>query len=325
MASVNGLPGSSPRVFLPTEPTVQRLLVAPTTTDIELRATSTLEPHFSPSVTTRTRDVVAVAGEPAVDIVTLRGGRPGAGFSGSATLHGPFPSLAELRDAAPADRPVVGTATFSGRYDAQGSAEVASSALEFPGPGYYTWVETLDPAEFVTAPPAPTWPQRSETSVAVAPTIETELSRGGSAEAGVDVSDRLVLRGVPGREVPDGSGLSVSASGRLAGPMPPLDGQNGPTCEGIDWSAAPTVTTYDDLTMRGDALDGLLPARLTTGGCYSAEATVTISHPSRPDIVVEHPLGHPDQTVLVTEPPAPTPEPSTAAPTHRPGLPSTGC
>lgn len=309
--TVSDLPGAAPRVFLPAERAVQRLMVAPATTSLTLSAGTSVEPRFTPRITTRTRDVVALAGEPAVDVVTVAQGRPGAEFSGTSTLYGPYPSLDALTSDGPAPHREVGTAEFAGVYGADGGAEVTTTALTFPGPGYYTWVESLAPAEFVTPPKAAPWPQRPETSIALEPAVATRLTPNGSAEAGVRVSDAITLSGVPGREVPDGTGLRVTATGRLAGPLPPVAGKGGgSTCDGLDWRRAETLARYEDVELPEDTLAGLAPATLHEPGCYSAEATVTIHHESRDAIVVEHALGHPDQTILVTAPPAPLPSPS---------------
>ena len=348
--SFAGLAGPAPRVFVPAERTVQRLLVAPATRTVSAAATATLEPRFMPGVTTKTRDVVAVAGEPAIDIVTVSGGRPGAQFAGSTTLFGPFASLDELAAADSGDAPSVGAARFGGRYGDDGSAEVHSEELTFPGAGYYTWVEALEPAEFVTPPPPPAWPQLPETSLVVAPEISTELTPHGLAVSGVEASDAVRLAGVPALAVPDGSRLRVRVSGRLVGPVPPRGTDADPTCEGVDWAGAPVVARYEDLDLPpgpgGLHLAGLASARLSEPGCYSAEARVTLTHDSREPIVVEHAVGHPAQTVLIGEAPAPSPEPTarpsatpapeprptpphavivTVPPVHaRPGLPSTG-
>lgn len=113
-----GLPGPRPKLFIPQPATVQRLLAAPDL--IKLRETVTVELKpaiYHPTVTTRTRDVIAEAGGPAVDIVTLSEGRPGAGFTGTTTLYGPFASMADLRASTPAEAPKVGTATFKGTFD----------------------------------------------------------------------------------------------------------------------------------------------------------------------------------------------------------------
>ena len=333
-----GLSGSAPRVFVPAERTVQRLLAAPTPESVVATVEASLAPHFTPTVITRTRDVVAVAGEPAVDLVTVAGGRPGSRFSGTTTLYGPFSSLEDLAAASAADSRPVGEAVFSGRYGPDGSAEAASTSLRFPGPGYYHWVEALAPAEFVTPPAAPSWPQLPETSLVLAPTITTRLSPNGTARAGVEASDSLSLDGVPGVAVPDSTELAVSASGRMIGPVPPLQTDGGASCEGVDWSGGPTVGRYDDVPLPGSGAGfeatGLARTRLNLPGCYSAEATVTIEHPSRSPLIARHELGHPSQTVLITEEPQPSPSP-TPTPTHaptkapapaptRPGLPSTG-
>ena len=321
----SGLPGNAPRVFVPTERTVQRLVAAPATQAVSATAAASLEPRFTPQVSTRTRDVLALPGEPAVDVVTVSGGRPGAPFEGTTTLYGPFPSLDALRAATPQESPQVGTARFSGVYGADGGAEVHSDELTFPEAGYFTWVETLAAAPFVTPPPPPAWPQLPETSLVLSPEVSTELTPHGAKVPGVEASDSVALAGVPGVDVPDATELAVRVSGRLVGPVPPRGTDGGLTCEGLDWSGAPVVGRYEDLVLApgpdGFVAAGLAHSALGLPGCYSADATVTITHPSRDPIVVRHELGHPTQTVLIAEG---TPQAPTAPRPERPGLPSTG-
>ena len=57
----SGLPGNAPRVFVPTERTVQRLVAAPATQAVSATAAASLEPRFTPQVSTRTRDVLALS------------------------------------------------------------------------------------------------------------------------------------------------------------------------------------------------------------------------------------------------------------------------
>ncbi|MHA6512389.1 Ig-like domain-containing protein [Tessaracoccus sp. Z1128] len=328
----SGLAGAAPRVFVPSERTVQRLLLAPARVSVAAGAEASLSPRFTPTVSTRTRNVVALAGEAAVDIVTLTGGRPGARFSGTTTLYGPFTSLDDLAAATPSDERRVGEAHFSGRYGEDGSAEAASTSLSFPEAGYYHWAEALAPAEFVSPPPAPGWPQQPETSLVLAPSVTTELSPHGTAEAGVEASDALRLDGVPGRAVPDSSEVTIVASGRLVGPVAPRVAGASTSCEAVEWSQAPTVASYDARPLETAVTTGLARAHLTEPGCYSAEATVTLTHTSRAPIVVRHELGHPTQTLLITAPPEPSPTPAptptlpvpVTTPQSRPGLPSTG-
>ncbi|AQX16573.1 MULTISPECIES: hypothetical protein [Tessaracoccus] len=310
-----GLPGARPRVFVPTPATVQRLLAAPAPVSVSATVSATLEPRFSPTVTTRTRDPLALAGEPAVDIITVTGGRPGAEFRGDSTLYGPFATLDALSAASAEDAPVVGRAAFRGRYDAHGRAAVSTDdGLTYPGPGYYTWVETLEEARFVAPPPPPEWPQLAETSLALAPSVSTHLS-ATNTDGGAVLSDSLRVTGVPGLEVPGGGRLSIVAQGRLLGPLAPRDGSAESKCDGLDWSRAPVAARYADLDLTGgraaDALaaEGLAAAATTLPGCYTADAVVSISHGSRPPVILTHEPGHPSQTVLVHAPePSPSPE-----------------
>ncbi|MFD0867487.1 hypothetical protein ACFQ06_16960, partial [Tessaracoccus lubricantis] len=206
---LRGLPGPRPKLFIPQPATVQRLLAAPDLIKLNDETTIELTPEvFHPEVTTRTRDVIARAGGEAVDVVTVRGGRPGADFSGTSTLYGPFATMAELTAAAPARAPKVGTASFSGTYDAKGAAEVATDPLRFPEPGYYSWVEALDPRPTVVPPAAPAWPQLPETSVVLGPEIASVLTADGGrgpAVTGAVLADEVMVAGIP-------EGLAVPGS-----------------------------------------------------------------------------------------------------------------
>ncbi|GAB3819661.1 hypothetical protein GCM10028820_23990 [Tessaracoccus terricola] len=315
---VSGLPGPRPRLFVPAEKTIQRMIAAPAPESRSWQDEVLLEP-WHPTVTTRTRDVVATAGSEAVDIVTLSAGRPGAAFSGSSTLFGPFPSLEDLHASSPASAPEVGSAGFSGTYDGDGNAEVHTSALEFPAPGYYTWQEELHEAESVVPPPAPSWPQLPETSIVVEPVLSSELVVAGEARPGVLVSDTLHLSGLPGRGVPGSDEpLLVHVSGELLGPVAPAEGPQGPSCEAVEWTDAPVLARYEDLELSGAVRDGLLGTALGEPGCYSASARASVSHLGRVVAEVEHEPGLPTQSVRVTAPPSEAPPPTPTPPASTP-------
>ncbi|MDO5677699.1 MAG: hypothetical protein Q4G35_09375 [Propionibacteriaceae bacterium] len=320
---VRGLPGSEPRVFIPQPATVQRLLAAPALVTLNGSVSAALAPEiFHPAVSTRTRDVIAEAGAPAVDIVTLTGGKPGADFSGTSTLYGPFASLAELSNAPRDARPVVGVAEFAGSFDAGGNAEVHTTELAFPAPGYYTWVEALDARPAVVPPTEPTWPQVPETSVVLGPEITTALTAdgaAGTARVGARLADSLTLTGVPpSREVPGSDALlQVTVSGRIAGPVSPGNTGTGASCEAASWAGAPTFAEYKDVPWEGTGLTGLASSTPTAPGCYSAEAVVEIRHEGRVVSTTTHALGIPEQTVLLAPPPVEEPEP-TPTPTPEP-------
>lgn len=324
-AVVDRLPGTELDVFIPKERTVQRLITAPKPVSVRQSLALSLQPQeYHPEVTTRTADVIALAGAPAVDIITVTGGKPGKAFSGTSALYGPFRSLAELTAAGPTPDRLVGTAKFSGTYGPDGSAEVRTHAgPTFPAQGYYTWVEKLSPAPHVTPPKPAAWPQLPETSVVLAPTVTTQLSTwtsGPSTQAGTEVSDTLSVAGLPGQDVPGSdTPLTVVASGVLAGPVAPRDDDGFPTCEGVDFADAPVVSRYSDVTVGPDPVPGLARATLTDPGCYSAAATVVIRHGDVVVTTLEHPFGVPEQGVLVVATPTPTPSPS-VTPTPSPSI-----
>lgn len=320
---VASIPGAIPRLFVPAEKTIQRMIAAPHPVTLEWSHQVRLDPvPWTPSVTTRTRDVIAEPGSQAVDIIMLEGGKPGGSFTGTTTLYGPFATMAELTAADPESAPVVGTATFEGVWDAAGNAEVHSTPLQFGEIGYYSWRERLAPSALVVPPPLPSWPQTPETSVVIAPSVTTQLQVVGEPEPGVEVSDSLKLTGVPTDRTVPGSEeiLRITASGELLGPMPAQEVDGQPRCDAVAWSKAPVVTRYEDEEVLGDQLSGLLPSILQLPGCYTASATVRVHHAGAVVAEFEHPPGLPSQSVHVgeTPPPPATPPPATPPPTETP-------
>ncbi len=307
--TASGLPSTRPRLFVPDEPTVQRLVAAGRTESLDWSAELHLAPlSWQPKVETRTRDPLALPGQDAVDVITIAGGRPGATFSGTTRLYGPFETPEELTGSSQEAAPLVGTATFAGVYGPDGGARVESTALTFGEPGLYTWVEELQAAPQVVTPARPTWPQESETALVIEPGLTSVLATKegvtGTAPPDSVVSDSIRVTGIPtSRTVPaSAEPIRQVLSGRLLGPMPAKGGGGSAECIGIDWTGAPVVTRYDGLDLTGDALTGLLESRLAAPGCYTATARLDISLGSSPITSVDHPAGLPEQTVLVRAP-----------------------
>ena len=115
---------------------------------------------------------------------------------------------------------------------------------------------------------------------------------------GTEVSDSIFLDGVATRFVPESDELiTATASGVLAGP---LERNSAGTCEGLDWSKAKTVATYDDVVVPDtDKVEGLLKTKLTESGCYSASSTVELTHGDTVIATASHEQGDPTQTVFV--------------------------
>ncbi|MFD0867263.1 hypothetical protein ACFQ06_15790, partial [Tessaracoccus lubricantis] len=102
----------------------------------------------------------------------------------------------------------------------------------------------------------------------------------------------------------------VTVTGRIAGPVPPGRTADGDSCAAADWSDAPTFSSYGPATWTGEPLQGLGRASPTEPGCYSAEATQEVTHGGKVISALQHALGLPEQTILVTAPVEPTPSPS---------------
>ena len=307
--TVNGLPAARPRLFVPDEPSVQRMVAAGPPESLHWREELHLAPpNWHPQVHTRTRDPLALPGQDAVDLITVTGGRPGAAFSGTSSLYGPFKTLEEMASSSQETAPLVGTAAFAGVYGPDGGAHAESTSLTFVEPGFYTWVEELEDAPLTLPPESPTWPQKSETALVIAPGITSVLAaKTGTARTvlpDTEVTDSITVSGVPAdRAVPASTEqVRVVVSGRLLGPVAPRGVGRDADCQGIDWSEAPVVSSYEDIVLSDDSMAGLLPSRLTAEGCYTATARLEVGLGSSPITSVEHPAGLPEQTLLVRSP-----------------------
>lgn len=304
-----GLPATRPRLFVPDEPTVQRLVAAGATESLDWDEELRLAPlSWQPKVETRTKDPLALPGQDAVDVVTIAGGRPGATFSGTTRLYGPFETLEALTGSSQEAAHLVGTATFTGVYGPDGGARVDSTSLTFGEPGFYTWVEELQGAPQVVAPAPPAWPQESETALVISPNLTSVLATGegttGSARPESIVTDSIRVTGLPtSRAVPASTEpIRPVLSGRLLGPIPAIGEGPSAGCAGIDWSGAPVVADYDGLDPTDDDLTGLLESTLAAPGCYTATARLEISLGSSLITSVDHPAGLPEQTLLIRAP-----------------------
>lgn len=249
---------------------------------------------FSPKATTKTSNVIAEPGQPLHDIVSVSDGIEGQEFSGTSTLYGPLAEEpAQESAAAPAGTPVVGTATFSGTFGPDGKAEVNTTELVVPEAGYYVWQETL--AETPNSPPY-TGPfgQKPETTLVYNPKLSTAINLQ-KATVGQTISDSVIVDGI--RTSVGGKAITNTVSGVLAGPVAPVDGE----CEAVDWEGATTRDIEPFVVTKSGRIDGVDEHVIDVAGCYTygETLTVTLEGQDKPVLVVDHPIGKVEQTVLV--------------------------
>ena len=259
--------------------------------------TALVKRTYHPAVATKTSQQLVSGESRLTDTIMVSGGKPGAEFAGKTTLFGPFEEDPSVGPADLQGAPVVGVSTFKGTFDADGDAEVVSTAQTVTKPGFYVWSEQLNESpDWPGTPPAP--PAASETSVLVSPKISTQVSAQTSAP-GMELTDTVMLSGL----VDEVGGKQVTnvVSGQLFGPMPSVAG----SCEAVDWSDAPVATeiepfkvTADDATVEGIGVF-TIPADAATGDCYTYAETLTVSAKGEQDVVVHHEPGHVTQTSVV--------------------------
>lgn len=201
---------------------------------------------FSPRVATQTSDAVAEAGALVTDRLTLdvQGGdgelaewgryregddlRP-VPVTVRSRLLGPFFTPVEPSDTVPADAPVVCEVEV---VVTDGPGTVTTPACELPSTGWFTWVETIDPAD--TAPEhggdrlrpwASPFGTASETTFAPFTPLVSTVAAGGAGlvDPGTCVSDALTVERLNPLAVGD-----VEVTTTLVGPLTerPVEGQD---------------------------------------------------------------------------------------------------
>ncbi|MDR0416035.1 MAG: hypothetical protein LBH76_01715, partial [Propionibacteriaceae bacterium] len=261
--------------------------------------------RFRPEASTKVSSQL-VSGDSAQvnDQIQVTGGVEGLPFTGETALYGPFESneaalSADLSAAKPAGR-----VPFGGVYGPGGKATVTSPWVKVEKDGFYVFVETLDATPASTPkPPAPTG-RPPETTLKVAPTITSAVS-ARRADPGAVISDTVRLSGLV-RTV-GGADPEYVLRGGLYGPVATGDDL---TCATADWSHAVRVADVSKRIVAADipasgaleftglgshSLDGADPAT-----CWGFAWTLTASAADGSTVRVEHPLGDPAQTALVT-------------------------
>lgn len=273
---------------------------------------------WTPEATTRTSDQLVTGPDALTDTVVVSGGKPGAAFTGSANLYGPFdtdPSASGGIDLT--DAPTVGTVEFAGTYDADGKAEVTTPPVNISEPGFYVWAETIDAVPGVSERWQQITAMATETSVNMQPTIHTMVN-DQMVLPGHTISDRVELAGLV--NAVGGKPVTNIVTGSLYGPVAPVEG----SCKLVDWKGAPVAATLPSTTVDaapdGTArLDGYGAHVVTEPGCYTYAETLTstVEGDDTP-VVVEHEPGHEAQTTVAL---TPTVETEISAPMVKPGEP----
>lgn len=252
-----------------------------------------------PTVTTTTSSAVAVAGDTLTDTIATTGGFPGRAFTGSSTLYGPYDTMPS---GSPDPAKAVGTATFSGTWDASGAATVTSTGIKVPSVGYYTWVETLyatqgasteEPTtDAVTGP----FGVVSETSlVPPAPKVATQVS-DQKVNVGTRITDSVTVSGLVAT-APDGSSIDYTMSIDLRGPLAPVDN----SCAGLDWSTAAKIAV-PSVKVTGNGTKTVGDHTVTEPGCYSYGETLVGTWGGKTVTTSTHEVGKTEQTSIATAP-----------------------
>ena len=303
-AWATGLAPARPVIWLPTNRSanVQRVVSsAGATSANKLIRANVVNPEkpetFTPEVETKTSQQLVSGESRLTDTIMVSGGKPGAEFAGKTTLFGPFEEDPSVGPADLQGAPVVGVSTFKGTFDADGAAEVVSTAQTVTKPGFYVWSEQLDGSKD-WEPTKPATPKKTETSVNISPKISTQVSAQTSAP-GMELTDTVMLSGLA--DEVGGKQITNVVSGQLFGPVSSVNG----SCEAVDWSDAPVAAeiepfevTADDATVEGIGAF-TIPADAATGDCYTYGETLTVSAAGEQDVVVRHEPGHVTQTSVV--------------------------
>ncbi|WP_297740811.1 hypothetical protein [uncultured Tessaracoccus sp.] len=271
---------------------------------------------WTPEAATQVSDQLVTGPDALTDTVAVSGGKPGARFTGTATLYGPFDTdPSEDSDLDLTKAASVGSVRFGGTYDKTGKATVTTPPVNVREAGFYVWAETINGVSGVSAEWVQPRAMPSETSVLTRPSISTQVS-DQHALPGHTITDTVHLDGLVASV--GGKPVTHTMTGRLYGPVAPVEG----ACEAVDWSDAPAVEFAPVEVEPGTGtIEGYGEHTITEPGCYTYAETLTseVEGDDTP-VVVEHEPGQPSQTAIVTEPTVST---TISAPVVQPGEPVT--
>ncbi|MFE1318049.1 hypothetical protein [Kitasatospora phosalacinea] len=291
--------------------------------------TLTLVPGDPPRLASQVSAAVLTSGAPVSDTFDVTGLRGPATLT--ATLYGPLP----VPGGADGD---CGQAGWDGAglpvdavYDPvplTGDGRAVLPDRTTGEPGCYSFGARLQPADAgpVDVPPGDATETFRVDPRPVPPVLTlTTRASASTLPVGREVTDTLTVTGItPGR--------TVHLEPTLYGPLAPApDGD----CAGLDWTAPDLPVTArlapHDLTADGSVTTEAV--RLTAAGCYSFGTVLTHDVLTGGQEPVEHGLGNPEETLLLTAAPSPSPSPSpsphpspsgSATPAPVPPLPDTG-
>lgn len=274
-------------------PSVQSLLVArPGSAHAEASAEATglSALPFQPAVETQTSAAQAIEGTEIHDTLELRA-VPGGGLLSEWGLYqrggqlfpipvvirsrllGPFPEPIVLAQEPPADAPTVCSVQV---HAARGPGRYVTPPCTIPAPGYYVWVETIDPADTPSdqgADRVREWASSfgvaSEITYAPAPpTITSTVSTARNVPGGC-LADVLHVSGVTGT-----AGAQIESV--LVGPFdtPPEPGSVFPSLDGLPIAGTDVVDVHTD----GDHTTRCLPVQTTGHYVFVFRALVEGSH-----------------------------------------------
>lgn len=145
---------------------------------------------YTPKVTTKTSDAVAVEGATITDTLQVSDNMEGQSLEVDSTLYGPFDSAPIKGADAPSDAPVVGTVKTT----ITGNGEFKTAGLKVPSAGFYVWHETIN-ATGNTNPWTGPFGEESETTlVKWTPKVTTKTS-AAEGIAGGELTDFIQVTG----------------------------------------------------------------------------------------------------------------------------------
>ncbi|MDO5676373.1 MAG: VaFE repeat-containing surface-anchored protein [Propionibacteriaceae bacterium] len=255
--------------------------------------------RYQPEATTQTSDTLIDGPGELTDTIDATNGKPGAAFSGTSTLFGPFEVDPVGQPLNPDTDPVVGISTFEGSFDDEGNATVVSTAQTVSEAGYYVWAEQI--AADVNNEESQ-WPDAvtSETSLWLDMEVASQVS-AQLALVGHTITDDVTVTGVKS-SIGD-TPIDYTLTGTLYA-APAVEG----SCEAVDWADAAVADSFTEQLAAGDvpadgtwSLTGLGEHTVKELGCltYGYELTAQAGEDA---ITAIHAPGHVTQTTLVTQP-----------------------
>lgn len=237
----------------------------------------------------------AATGTTLTDRVSITQGIPGETVTVNTTVYGPLPAQPSTTAlAAPAGTPVFQTLSTTATLDGSGAATVSFTSKATSAPGYYVWQESTAATGAMEASSS-LYGRASETTSVGVPTIATTVSDQKS-RIGDTISDTAAISGlnlVTNAATP----LTVTLTGKLLGPIPQVDS----SCDGLDWSTAPTAATIPStpVTKNGSIAD-LGAFKVADSGCYTYTETLTGVAGGNTVWTVTHSPGKTSQTTFAT-------------------------